>query len=199
MMQRVPLRHSPTAKAATSAYDETDRVLADLRAHTKLLPAMSREQIAAMFVDLPHDAEGRVAFADLQRRVMQAREQRVRVLAQTFPDVLRRKLSPSALNRTIRPPSPPRLRLRESSGTGYRSATARSGGGGGAGHAPLSSPATTGAMKLSRLQERRLSETLMHRYSHITTDRSGLHGDAASKLAASLRTIRTDTGSALPR
>lgn len=168
----IPLRASSQAIATTR--ERASEVLRELGAHSKRLPNMCKEQIIQFFSDLPREEHGRLSFYDLQKRVADARAQRVQVLSQTHPDVLRRKRSPTKLAKTFREPSPPSLPLADRRGNRRRSV----------------SPSR---LRLSGLGERRLSEILLQRYLHVAVpidDRRGRNGAACASLAGSLRTLR---------
>lgn len=70
---------------------DVDTLLADIRAASRKLPRMSKNQAIAMLADLPRDSSDRVSFHDFQRRVVRARMERVRELGNMFPDVIARR------------------------------------------------------------------------------------------------------------
>mmetsp|Transcript_40499 Transcript_40499/g.66259 ORF Transcript_40499/g.66259 Transcript_40499/m.66259 type:complete len:359 (-) Transcript_40499:261-1337(-) len=73
---------------------EVEAVIAQADRRTKVakgksgMPQVSREEAAALFADLPRDADGRLSFHDMQRKIVEYREQKIAELKVIFPELM---------------------------------------------------------------------------------------------------------------
>jgi len=72
---------------AGSVMGNVAEVLTDVRAASRGLPRLSRNQVVTMLEDLPRDSRGRCSFHDIQKRVLGARLQRIEDMKIMFKPV----------------------------------------------------------------------------------------------------------------
>jgi hypothetical protein len=72
---------------AGSVMGNISEVLTDVRAASRGLPRLSRNQVVTMLEDLPRDSRGRCSFHDIQKRILGARLQRIEDMKVMFKPV----------------------------------------------------------------------------------------------------------------